>query len=242
MFGKFGRALLREFSARQYTRALGPRFPLSVELRETILWWADWLPKASPREVNLRPQPPVVVYTDAEGSGHVAAVLFDSDQKAPLVTHTHAPEWMRHPDVETGIFEFELLAVCLGVMIALTRFPNRPILLCADNLGARGAVIRGTCKTRVGRALSSYLWRMMSLNSTLVWIEFVRSKLNVADAPSRSCVEDNPVNKFTRGVPLTDPPVEFLTQVGNEGNLLRLGVNPDPINLAEWNCPVHSSK
>ena len=89
MFGKFGRALLHEFSARQYTKAFGPRFPLTVELRETLEWWADWLPNAIPREVTLRPLPPVVVYTDAEGSGHVAAVLFDTDQTARFVSHTH---------------------------------------------------------------------------------------------------------------------------------------------------------
>ena len=148
---------------------------------------------------------------------------------------------MRHQAAGAGIFEFELLAVCLGVMLALTHFPNRPILLCADNLGARGAVVRGTCKTQVGRALSSYLWKMASLNSTLIWIEFVKSKLNVADAPSRSCIENNPVNSFTKGVPLIDPPSNFLSHMGLEENLLRLGVNPKPINLADWNCPVHSS-
>ena len=239
MFGKYGRALLHEFSARQYTSALGPKFPLTVELRETITWWADLLPRANPRAVKLRPPPPVVVYTDAEGSGHVAAALFDTDQTARMVSHTHAPKWMRHQAVGAGIFEYELLAVCLGVMWALTHFPGRPILLCADNLGARGAIIRGTCKTRLGRALSSYLWKMASIDSTLIWVEYVKSKLNVADAPSRACVENNPVNEFTKGVPVTEPPTIFLTQVGLEENLFKLGMDPKPVNLADWNCPVH---
>ena len=95
MFGKFGRALLHEFTARQYTKAKGPKFPLAVELRETIEWRARWLPDAIPREVVTRPGPPVVVYTDAEGTGHIAAVIFDRDQSPAFVTHTHAPLWMR---------------------------------------------------------------------------------------------------------------------------------------------------
>ena len=170
MFGKFGRALLREFSARQYAKSPGHRSPLTVELRETIDWWASWLPIATPRTVLLRPPPPVVVYTDAEGSGHIAAVLFDGAQKPVFSPHTHAPAWMLGQSAEAGIFEFELLAICIGVMLALTAFPNRPILLCADNLGARGAVVRGTCRTRVGRALSSYSWRMESTRPALIWI------------------------------------------------------------------------
>ena len=143
------------------------------------------------------------------------------------------------PDGKAGIFEFELLAICLGVFMALTHFPGRPILLCADNLGARGAVVRGTCRAQLGRALSSYLWRMAETNSTLIWIEFVKSKLNVADAPSRACIEDKPVNEFTNGAPLTEPPSKFFERFGSEENLVNLGMNPKPTNKADWNCPVH---
>ena len=55
MFGKFGRALFREFPASQYTKAFGARFPLTVELRGAIDWWAMWLHDATPRGVALRP-------------------------------------------------------------------------------------------------------------------------------------------------------------------------------------------
>ena len=179
-----------------------------------------------------------MVYTDAEGSGHIAAALFDGAQTPAFVPHTHAPCWMRMPTVGVGIFEFELLAICLGVMLALTHSPNRPILVCADKLGARGAVVRGTCRARVGRALSSYLWKMASTNPTLIWIEFAKSNLNVYDAPSRFCVENKPANAFTRG-PLCKNPSKSFNDLGSEENLLMLGVNNKPTNMADLHCPVH---
>ena len=53
--GHFGRAVLREFSARQYTKSTGPRFPPTDEMKETIQWWASWLRVAKPRTVSLHP-------------------------------------------------------------------------------------------------------------------------------------------------------------------------------------------
>ena len=144
-----------------------------------------WLHDAIPRGVALRPPPPAVAYTEAEWSGRIAAVLFYGAQTPVLSEHTHAPCWIRTPSAQVGIFEFELLAICLVVLLALTHFPNRPALLCAGNPRARGAVVRGACRARVGRALSSYLWRMASVRTRLIWIEFATSKLNVSDATSR---------------------------------------------------------
>ena len=146
---------------------------------------------------------------------------------------------MRGPPLKIGIFEYELLAICLGVVMTLAHFPNRPILLRADNLGARGAVVRGTCRTRVGRALSSYMWNMASKNPTLIWIEFAKSGLNVADAPSRFRVENKPVNEFTKGVPMHGPPETFLSDLASGENLLSLGLNPKQISHEDWHCPVH---
>ena len=96
MFGKFGRSLLREFSARQYAKAFGPRFPLTVELRETIDWWEIWSPDATPREDALRSPPPAVVYTDAEGPGELQLSSL-MGRKRLCFRHTRTPHVGRVP-------------------------------------------------------------------------------------------------------------------------------------------------
>ena len=169
VFGKFGRALLREFPARQYSKTQGPRFPPSIELGGGALkWWADWMPVAVPRSVRMRPPPPVVVYTDDEGTGRIAAVLFDGTQTPEFAPHAHARRWMFDPSVLAGIFEFAILAICLGAELAILKLPGRPILLCAENQGQMGAAVRGTCCTPIGRALSSYLWKIAANTSSLI--------------------------------------------------------------------------
>ena len=52
-------------------------------------------------------------------------------------------------------------------------------------MGARGAVVRGTCNTVLGRALSSALWLAAAAGSVHLWIEYVKSALKLADPPSR---------------------------------------------------------
>ena len=54
-------------------------------------------------------------------------------------------------------------------------------------------MIRGSCATALGRALSSAFWLVAALRATTAWIEYVKSGLNAPDHPSRMC-------------PLTDKP------------------------------------
>ena len=66
---------------------------------------------------------------------------------------------------DARIFEYELVAVLLGLCMAKALAPGRACLLCCDNLGARGAVVRGSCATVLGRALSSSLWLVAASSS-----------------------------------------------------------------------------
>ena len=122
------------------------------------------------------------MYTDAEGGGHAAAVLFIPDGSV-VFAHTQVPGWM----MGCGIFERELFSVALGAVLACARYPGPPIVLCCDNAGAIGAIEKGSFETPMGSLLSSSIWKLVGETSTLLWVEFVRAGLNVADAPSR-CV------------------------------------------------------
>ena len=75
----------------------------------------------------------------------------------------------------------------LGVCIAAFFVSNWPLVLCCDNRGACGAVIRVSCTTALGRALSSALWSFAAARGLSLWVEFVKSELNSADPPSRMC-------------------------------------------------------
>ena len=181
MFGKFGRAHLAAFSNRQYSPS--PRSMLNDELREVIPWWIGALSCSIPRRVSFSPLPPLIVYTDASGVGHIGAVLFDG--ASSITTHTHLPPWLLREHI--SVYEMECAGVLFGTCLAIEHNPNRPILICCDNQGTNGAVIRGSCKTAIGRALISCIWTTAAANNVPVWIEYVNTKLNWADPPSRNC-------------------------------------------------------
>ena len=98
------------------------------------------------------------------------------------MAHAHMPEWLRC--LLPGIFEYELCGNVVGLALACELAPGRPVFLCCDNQGAVGTVVRGSCRTELGRTLVSIFWDMAAAFGTSVWIKFVRSKLNCADKPS----------------------------------------------------------
>lgn len=180
LFGKVGRALLQPTIQRQYSKNPGRPNPLSPELADALKWRMAALVGAPPRPIPYRVVKPVLIYTEACGAGHVSAILFIDGVRR--VRRSHLPEWFEN---EAGIFEYELSAVLLGMCVALCLAPGRPCFLCGDNMGARGAVVRGSCATVLGRALSS-LWLISATSADSVWIEYVRSTLNSSD-PLRAC-------------------------------------------------------
>ena len=56
---------------------------------------------------------------------------------------------------KAGIFELDFVGFLFGLAIAAYYAPGRPVLLCCDNMGARGGVVRGSCATFLGRMISS---------------------------------------------------------------------------------------
>ena len=130
LFGKVGRALLQPLTQRQYSKATGRGRPLSDELSEALRWWLGALECAPPRSIPYVIVKPVLVYTDACGAGHISAVLFVDGVRH--VARTHLPEWLALSGA--SVFEFELAAVLFGLCFMLCVCPDRPILLCCDNL------------------------------------------------------------------------------------------------------------
>ena len=196
----------------------------------------------TPKSASCRYPPPVVVYTDAQGLGHCAAVVFPPGKARPLVAHKHAPQWIIDlPEDECGIFEYELLGVALGISLLLERFTSLAAVLCCDNMGAVGTVIRGSCTTRMGRLLSGYIWKLVSGHSTHLWVEFANSNNNAGDAPSRCCGVEVRENEFTRMGERCVLPKRFahaFSSMDALGACLNTGPCPSqPTILFGWECP-----
>ena len=195
MFGRTGRALIHPFTARQYEPGARAKAPLSTELKEVIPWWIAQLARTRPRMVSTRARSPVLVYTDACGEGHIgAAIVIDGTRYYHL---THVPAWFLRAKV--GIFELELAACVFGLVLASLYAPGRPVLLCCDNMGSRGAVVRGSCATVIGRMVASVFWNVAAHFPCAVRVDYVPSGLNVADPPSRAC-ECLPVEERAKDV------------------------------------------
>ena len=78
----------------------------------------------------------------------------------------------------------------------------------------------------VGRALSSSLWRLAAEAQSPIWIEYVPSAINVADAPSRHCADGPPENEFTRPHPQTALPTRYVHAMQSLESLQSMGISP----------------
>ena len=238
LFGKYGRAMMHDLTLRQYSTT---KAPLTDALIETAQWWLDALQCSFPRELRFRYPEPVTIYTDAQGAGHVAAVMFRGSIRAVGLCHTHVPQWMMNmPKAEFRIYEFEMTGVALGVALAVDCFPGAPIIICCDNKGAIGTLIRGSCKTQLGREISSFIWRMAAEYGTLIWVEFVTSPLNISDEPSRCCGNAVHSNHLTQNAPRLTLPGRFVSAFESNKALTLYGIpEKESSKLLCWECPLH---
>ena len=157
-------------------------------------------------------------------------------------THTAPAGCWAQPTCNAGIFEFELLAAALAVCLAASRFPGRPLLVCCDNQGAIGAVIHGSCETALGRLLSSFLWRIAAESNIPIWIAYVYTGFNVADAPSRWCTSPSPWNDFTKNIPNAQLPSRFAQALRSIRDLEQMGAGTMTVDEAQWKPHVHDAE
>ena len=183
LFGKCGRTMFQPITERQYARIGGPRWALSPELRETLPWRISVFDNAPPLAVGSAAFDPIVVYANASGSGRLACVTILDGVRASA--HAHFPSWMKA--LPPGIYEFELREGIFGITIASEIAPGRQALLCCDNIGVNGAIIRGASRARLGRILRAVFWAFAAARGIRVWVEYAKSALDAIDFPPRTC-------------------------------------------------------
>ena len=125
MFSRVGRAHLAPFSDRQYTKIHGTRYPLTTDLRCVFRWRIAVLSEPSPRRISLAPACPVLIYTDATGSGHLGMVLFHAGTE--YRANTHLPGRFARSEKQIG--EYDADACVFGLCVDAALFPGIPVLL-----------------------------------------------------------------------------------------------------------------
>ena len=206
-YAMVGRAATLPLVQRQY-RDSSYEFLPDSELHHSLQFFEALLPALPPLivPVDRDPTPPLVIYTDASFyrakrkryecavafsrlRGGLGAVVFDP------VSHTAVsaagdPDWgvllssWRH-DRRTYIAELETLAA----ISVYTTYPDlikgRKVLHFIDNTQALSALVHGySGKPDLAKSVNVFYLQMLALRGS-VFFEYVPSKANIADLPSR---------------------------------------------------------
>jgi hypothetical protein len=158
-------------------------------------------------DISKRKRPKVVVYTDASFSSErngLGVIVFDEETKQSWRCESPCPKWLmsiwndpttnpwllgmlnnKDPH-QTHINALELLAI-LGAVWTFgeTLFRDRQVIFFCDNTSAIGAVVNGYARAPHMAALSNALSLALAGLRCESWIEWVPSKANPADIPSR---------------------------------------------------------
>ena len=153
-----------------------------------------------PREVISSWDKPLYLFTDASFSPDneawpcgLGGVLLDSfgNQMAAFSCKLdlEALNVLGYPAKSTVIFEAELLALLVGLILWKKHVRSRPCVCYVDNNATRDVAIAGRARTQPGLSLVSELLRLEDAIGVNTWYARVPSSSNIADAPSRNSTE-----------------------------------------------------
>ena len=104
----------------------------------------------------------------------------------------------------TIIFEAELTAVLVALVLWQRLLKSRPLVCCVDNNATRDVLIKGSARNDKGSILARLFLTIEALARTFTWIARVPSPSNVADPPSRELLSVMSL----KGVMLNSEPAE----------------------------------
>jgi hypothetical protein len=127
-----------------------------------------------------------IAYSDAESTGSVAAV-FVCDGCMYYMQASITRRVMRIlRDRLTNIVAYELIAAILAVIVADRLLPaNVGIRHFVDSKPALGCILKGSSPQDDLNSLAGYVWFAAGSRMRAYWGQYVPSKANLADAPSR---------------------------------------------------------
>jgi len=202
LFNRLGRALLAPLRERQHdnsgSTSWTPAMSRMLDALRIILDDAS----RSARRVDVRMDsdlPPILIYTDASCSSSekgLGIVLVDTNPASParLFARAECPEWIlaRFNDPDWVVNQLENLAAVSALMTFRGRLEGRRVFQFIDNTAAMSAIVHGYSR-KPDLAVTANLYHVVSATlRTDVFFEWVPSKANIADIPSRSDHPDWP--------------------------------------------------
>jgi len=163
--------------------------PDDCPLRTALKWWLQVL---SAHITELRswkhtPDETVYLYADASAEpAHVAAVLFTNDGTV-FSDWQPTEEFMEifTPRSDHQIMGLEMVAIALGISTFKDYLRDKHVMLFSDNVGAEGAIKKGSAKCFDHCHIVHTIWLMLMRLNASVYVTRVPTEDNVADLPSR---------------------------------------------------------
>eukprot|EP00435_Cladocopium_sp_Y103_P041947 s405_g11.t1 len=160
----------------------------------------DCLSSARPREISASWDRPVFVFTDASFCPEdkswpcgLGGVLVDHDgtQLSAMSYGLNLDELgvLGYLPKSTIIFEAELLALTVCLVLWKKFLRHRPCVAYIDNNSTRDVAISGAARTSPGAQLVAKLLANEDACGAVMWFARVPSASNIADAPSRQSSE-----------------------------------------------------
>ena len=187
VLGKYAGATCRPLYALASANSEATKLYLNEDAVNAIRWWIGALRTMAPRLIERpRRYTDVRVYSDAEGSGGCAALIYESGSSRPiLLSESVDSKHVEYISTQTSaIYILEMYAMVAAV---ISIKPTKPLnlLLFMDNDAAAQALINGSARDRTALLLIKLFWNHIASFHLCVWIERVPSASNPADAPSR---------------------------------------------------------
>ena len=185
LFGRLGRTCVKALKDVE-SSDIGE---VSRSCASAISLFAELLRSGPPRVVNAISDRPLFIYTDAAyepvGSGNrcgLGGVLLGSDG-VPLSFFSmeldkRQGEVLGEGASRTIIFEAELTAVLVALVLWQRLLKSRPLVCCVDNNATRDVLIKGSARNDRGAILARLFLTIEALARTFTWIARVPSPSN----------------------------------------------------------------
>ena len=188
LFGKFARTQLRPLYKKLHSRFYSAK--LSSREMSTLRWWLAITKELKPRIAHsLNSHPDFVLFTDAATSNPlIAGVLFRprSTKVLQLTTGRVPSAWIRRFHRRNKIFGSELLAPLAFIWTHQDLMRGKACAIYLDSNNALAALLRGDSCDSFIVAMVAVFWKLVQKLGMAVWLGRVKSKLNVADLPTRN--------------------------------------------------------
>jgi len=192
LYGRVGRAALKPVYERQHSSHIY----IDKQLRAALQCILQIMNEAPPRAVLpsfLSSRRSSVAYTDGQGAGWIAAVIFPGAPFKPFYSAMQLPSDLvsRFPRGSgrcgraNAIEQIETCAVVLLLEVFGDVLLDSDLRLFVDNIAEQGSLIRGFSRSHSQAVLCGAVWKRVARLRVGLWVDRVESAANIADIPTR---------------------------------------------------------